>query len=759
MSGALFSAVVATTVGSSGPTYTLSTADNVTSVDEGADLTFYVNTTNVEDGTTLYVYVGSTGTYDISSRFSNGTGTAVAIYSNVGSFTENVSADHTTATGTQKYSVVMSTTASPPTFVGNTVTITVNDTSQSYAVPTIFDLVNPPSTTGYDWVDSADNVGATINGSWGYESTHGGGITLVDGYIEIQGGANTNATFTLSMAADFGTPQTSHWAPVFSGGSLGPGNQDIFAYVFNNTITVGTGNTPDYGGATLTYTGISGLAWWDFVYDGTSVELYKNGALVGSATLSVANAGWSNPLWFGMRHGSSGDILQGTFYQIVYQEQALNLSEIVSQYNSQASTYGLTPINSSPTLVSIAVTPSTPNVDSSITTSLQMTATGTYSDSSTQDLTSSATWTIDTSSASINSTGLITIPSNDVESGTVSATVGGVTGTTAITIHGAQIPTGSVTGQWNNAGTYGGNPQIWGDAGGYQWAKVYNPSGITPAVNGTIGSDLDGSTSYIQTPIHMQGGQHEFTFGFTATMNPGSTFPAGIFDCSHPGGNTGLRAYWSDSTHITITEPGTATAGIDISQFNINFYVSYFWTIRMTLNTIANTGEIDIFVNGVKCASSTSTPYNGNGFQDAAGIYMILGALYNGDNSAQQNFLPSIWFNFIYYDRALSDSEVSQLYRAQHANLLAPTPPTTYSFHSGFSAASSSYNILIDIGANGFGPTVPPDSMGGWTVTGPGITGSATVQGITSIINDSQFYVTIDQSIYMAPGTYTFTAP
>jgi len=131
MSGALFAAVVATTLGSSAPTYILSVAGNATSVDEGADLTFYVNTTNVEDGTTLYVYVGSTGTYDISSRFSNGTGTAVAIYSNVGSFTENVSADNTTAGGTQSYNIFLSTTSSPPTPVGNTVTITVNDTSQS----------------------------------------------------------------------------------------------------------------------------------------------------------------------------------------------------------------------------------------------------------------------------------------------------------------------------------------------------------------------------------------------------------------------------------------------------------------------------------------------------------------------------------------------------------------------------------------------------------------------------------------------------
>jgi hypothetical protein len=554
MSGALFAIAIATTAtsgGSSGPTYTLSTAGNATSVDEGADLTFYVNTTNVEDGTTLYVYVGSAGTYDISSRFSNGTGTTVAIYSNVGSFTENVSADNTTATGTQIYDVAISTTLSPPNFVSSTISITVNDTSQS------------------------------------------------------------------------------------SGG--------------------GGGGPPP------------------------------------------------------------------------------------------------------PTLVSIDVTPSTPNIDSSITTSLQMTATGTYSDSSTQDLTSSATWTIDTSSASINSTGLITIPSNDVESGTVSATSSGVTGTTAITIHGAQIPTGSVTGQWNNAGSFGGNPEIWGDAGGYQWAKVYNPFGISPDVNDTVGSILDGSTSYIQTPIHMQGGQHEFTFGFTASMTPGSTFPAGIFDCSHPGGNTGLRAYWSDSTHITITTPGTSSPGVDISQFNIESYATYFWTIRMTLNTIANTGEIDIFVNGVKCNSSTGPAYGGNGFLDAAGVNMILGALYNGDNSAQQNFLSSTWYNFIYYDRALSDVEVTQLYSAQHANLLAPTPPTTYSFVSNFTAGQASSNIYIDLGFGGMGPTVPPDSMAGWYVSGPGISDVAAVASITNIVNDSQFYVTINQSIFMSPGTYTFT--
>lgn len=84
------------------------------------------------------------------------------------------------------------------------------------------------------------------------------------------------------------------------------------------------------------------------------------------------------------------------------------------------------------TLQSITVTPAGPSI--TLGNSQQFTATGNYSDGSTQNLTNSASWSSSaTNVATINSTGL----ASSVAAGTttISATVGSVTGTTTLTVN------------------------------------------------------------------------------------------------------------------------------------------------------------------------------------------------------------------------------------------------------------------------------------------------------------------------------------
>ncbi len=85
-----------------------------------------------------------------------------------------------------------------------------------------------------------------------------------------------------------------------------------------------------------------------------------------------------------------------------------------------------------PTLVSIAVTPANPSIATS-GSPLQMTATGTYSDSSQQNITNSCTWTSNaTGIATVNSSGQVT----GVASGSakIICTVGSVSGFTTVTV-------------------------------------------------------------------------------------------------------------------------------------------------------------------------------------------------------------------------------------------------------------------------------------------------------------------------------------
>jgi hypothetical protein len=113
-------------------------------------------------------------------------------------------------------------------------------------------------------------------------------------------------------------------------------------------------------------------------------------------------------------------------------------------------------------LVSIAVTPANPSI--ALGRTQQFTATGTFSDSHTQDLTSSATWASDTpSTATISNTGLARSVGEGIA--TISARSGGITGSTVLTVTAAvlvsiaispqdqTIPLGT-TQQFTATGTY-----------------------------------------------------------------------------------------------------------------------------------------------------------------------------------------------------------------------------------------------------------------------------------------------------------------
>jgi hypothetical protein len=98
-----------------------------------------------------------------------------------------------------------------------------------------------------------------------------------------------------------------------------------------------------------------------------------------------------------------------------------------------------------PTLVSIAVTPTNPSIAKG--TTKQFTATGTYSNNTTQDLTNSVTWTSGTTSvATIDTKGLATSPnSGTTGSTTITAKSGAISGSTTLTVTAAVLVSIAVT--------------------------------------------------------------------------------------------------------------------------------------------------------------------------------------------------------------------------------------------------------------------------------------------------------------------------
>src|SRR6266852_4839467 len=89
----------------------------------------------------------------------------------------------------------------------------------------------------------------------------------------------------------------------------------------------------------------------------------------------------------------------------------------------------LAPTGSSP-LASIAVTPTNPTI--TIGTTQQFTATGTYQDGTTQNITSQVLWSASTSAVTITAGGLAT--GQSAGSATITAAQGSVTGSTTATV-------------------------------------------------------------------------------------------------------------------------------------------------------------------------------------------------------------------------------------------------------------------------------------------------------------------------------------
>jgi hypothetical protein len=95
-----------------------------------------------------------------------------------------------------------------------------------------------------------------------------------------------------------------------------------------------------------------------------------------------------------------------------------------------------------PTLTTVTLAPSTPSV--AVGKTQQMTATGTYDNSSTETITDTAGWaSSDVTIATVSSTGLVTgVASGSV---TISATSGGVSGSTTVNVTVANLASISIT--------------------------------------------------------------------------------------------------------------------------------------------------------------------------------------------------------------------------------------------------------------------------------------------------------------------------
>jgi uncharacterized protein YjdB len=268
-------------------------------------------------------------------------------------------------------------------------------------------------------------------------------------------------------------------------------------------------------------------------------------------------------------------------------------------------------------LESIAVTPANPSVTKGSTQ--QFTATGTFSDNSTQNLTSSVTWASATTSvATITAAGLATAAGAGTS--TISATLSGITGSTVMTVTAATLQSIAVTPanpsvaagltqQFTATGTFSDNSTqnltsqvTWASAttsvatittAGLATAAGAGTSTISATLNGISGSTVMTVTaatlqSIAVTPVNtsLPAGETE-QFTATGTLSDGTTE------------SLTSQVTWasSDITWGTISNTGLATA---VSPGPV--------TISATLNGI--TGSTGLTIVAAVLQSIAVTPAN-----------------------------------------------------------------------------------------------------------------------------------------------------
>jgi len=203
----------------------------------------------------------------------------------------------------------------------------------------VANLISPPS-SGTTWTDASGNGNnATLNGSPTYTSANGGGYTTsATSYISLP--TNLSSTFTVSVACAL-NPST-FWATLWGNESWTAGRGYIAYFLSNTTLNLGSSSGP----VSITVSGINTIHIWDFVVNGTSYTLYRDGVSISTGTFTAPSGGLStNGLYFGARHTNEGtsftDACPGTYYSMRVYNRALSADEINTNFSFLRSTYGL----------------------------------------------------------------------------------------------------------------------------------------------------------------------------------------------------------------------------------------------------------------------------------------------------------------------------------------------------------------------------------------------------------------------------------
>jgi uncharacterized protein YjdB len=308
---------------------------------------------------------------------------------------------------------------------------------------------------------SSDSTVATVNAGGLLTPVKGGTVTVSATMGTVVGTANVTVTSVTLTSIIVGTPSPSL--------ASGLTEQLTATGVFSDQSTQDFTTQVTWQSSDATIASVNGAGLLSALKPGTVTITATMGAVSGTANVSctapvlnaIAVATPSPSLASGSTEqltatGTYSDkSTQDLTTQVVWQSSDSTVAvvsgtgvltalkagsvTVTATMNSVSGTAGVVVI--APTLSSITVTPAAFSIASG--QSKQLSALGTYSNGTTQDVTSQATWSSSASAATVDSTGLVTGASAGTS--TITATIGSKNGTALATVSSALLQTIGVT--------------------------------------------------------------------------------------------------------------------------------------------------------------------------------------------------------------------------------------------------------------------------------------------------------------------------
>jgi uncharacterized protein YjdB len=408
-------------------------------------------------------------TQNLTSQVSWGSATSAIASINASGFAMTLAAGTTQITATSGSVTGSATlTVTPATLVTITVTpampmVHMGEAQQFVATGTFTDGSIQDITQMVSWSSSNAAVASIsmTTGSVGLATTLSEGTTTI---IAAQGTVSGNTTLTVNPAVLLSITLTPSSLTLPKGTS-----QQLVAtgkYSDGTTQTLVAGITWSSSDAAVATVSASGLVT-AVAATGSATVTVQDGTVTGSLIMQVSGANLvsigvspstaSIPLGTTQQFTATGTYTDNSTQDLTASLQWMSSNPSVATISMSSGTNGLaqslatgsttvtalsgsisataTLSVTSAALVSIAIAPSNPTID--LGRSQQFTATGKYTDGSSNDLTSNVTWgaspaTVAVISSQTGSQGLAT--SSGVGSATITATLGGVTSSTTLTV-------------------------------------------------------------------------------------------------------------------------------------------------------------------------------------------------------------------------------------------------------------------------------------------------------------------------------------